>query len=108
MRRESPPLLLLVRVEAAGKGGRCYCWSHGGGEEKDFRREERERERWCNHHVRLLDCLVVMKVVVGGTVARLVAAEGAAEKEKAENDEKQGRKADFLSTLHSIFFSPKP
>jgi len=50
----------------------------------------------------------VMKVVVGGTVARLVAAEGAAEKEKAENDEKQGRKADFLSTLHSIFFSPKP
>jgi len=46
----------------------------------------------------------VMKVVVGGTVARLVAAEGVAEKEKAENDEKQGRKADFLSTLHSIFF----
>jgi len=46
----------------------------------------------------------VMKVVVGGTVARLVAAEGVAEKEKAENDEKQGRKDDFLSTLHSIFF----
>jgi hypothetical protein len=43
---------------------------------KDFCREERERERWCNHHVRLLECLVVMKVVVGGTVA----AEGAAEK----------------------------
>jgi hypothetical protein len=33
-----------------------------------------------------------------------VAAEGVAEKEKAQNDEKQGRKADFLSTLHSIFF----
>jgi len=86
MRRESPPLLLLVRVEAAGKGGHCYCWSHGGGEEKDFCREERERERWCNHHVRLLECLVVMKVVVGGTMARVVATECAAEKEKAEKD----------------------
>jgi hypothetical protein len=31
-------------------------------------------------------------------VARVVAAEGAAEKEKAKNDEKQGRKVDFLST----------
>jgi len=46
----------------------------------------------------------VMKVVVGGTVARLVAAKGVAEKEKAENYEKQRRKVDFLSTLHSIFF----
>jgi hypothetical protein len=41
MRRESPPLLLLVRVEAAGEGGCCYCWSRGGGEEIDFHREER-------------------------------------------------------------------
>jgi len=40
----------------------------------------------------------------GGTVARLVAAKGVAEKEKAENDEKQGRNDDFLSTLYSIFF----
>jgi hypothetical protein len=23
-------------VEAAGKGGRCYCWSCDGGEEKRF------------------------------------------------------------------------
>jgi hypothetical protein len=45
---------------------------------KDFRRVERERERWCNNHVKLLECLVVMKVVVGGMVARIVAAEGAA------------------------------
>jgi hypothetical protein len=104
MRRKSPPLLLLVWVETAGKGGRYYCWSHGGGEGKVFHREERERERWCKRHVRLLECLAVMKVVVGGTVARLVAAEGVAEKEKAENYEKQGRKTDFLSTLHSIFF----
>jgi hypothetical protein len=96
MRRESPPLLLLVWVETAGKGGRYYCWSHGGGEGKFFYREERERERWCKRHVRLLECLAVMKVVVGGTVARLVATEGVAEKEKAENDEKQGRNDDFF------------
>jgi hypothetical protein len=104
IRRESPPLLLLVWVETAGKGGRYYCWSHGGGKGKVFHKEEGERERWCKRHVRLLECLAVMKVVVGGTVARLVAAKGVAEKEKAENYEKQRRKVDFLSTLHSIFF----
>jgi len=43
----------------------------------------------------VVECLVVMKVVVGETVVGVV-AEGAAEKEKAENDEKQGRKADFF------------
>jgi len=42
MRRESPPLLLLVWVETAGKGGRYYCWSHGGGEGKFFL-QRRER-----------------------------------------------------------------
>jgi hypothetical protein len=62
---------------------------------KDFRREERERERWCNHHVRLLECLVVMKVVVGGTVARIVATEGAAEKEKPEKDGNKGERLVF-------------
>jgi hypothetical protein len=48
-----------------------------------------------------------MKVVVGGTVARLVAAEGAAEKEKAENDEKQGRKADFFVNFALDFLLPQ-
>jgi hypothetical protein len=47
-------LLLLLRVEAARNGGCCYCWGHGGGNEKEFRRGGRERERWCSHHVRLL------------------------------------------------------
>jgi hypothetical protein len=58
MRRESLPLLLLVRVETAGNSGCCYCWSRGGRDGKVFHREERERERererWCSHHVRLL------------------------------------------------------
>jgi len=75
-------------------------WRRG----KIFFTEKREGGRWCKRHVRLLECLAVMKVVVGGTVAKLVAAKGVAEKEKAENDEKQGRKDDFLSTLHSSFF----
>jgi hypothetical protein len=44
MRRESLPLLLLVRVETAGKSGCCYCWSSGGRDGKVFHREERERE----------------------------------------------------------------
>jgi hypothetical protein len=48
-------------------------WRRG----KSFsQRRERERERWCKHHVRLLECLAVIKVVLGGMVARLVAAEG--------------------------------
>jgi hypothetical protein len=42
---------------------------------------------------------------VGRTVVRVVAAEGAAEKEKAEKDENRGERLIFLSTLHSIFFS---
>jgi hypothetical protein len=45
MRRESSPLLLLVRVETAGKSGCCYCWSRGGREGKVFHREERKRGR---------------------------------------------------------------
>jgi len=46
----------------------------------------------------------VMKVVVGGTVARIVAVEGAAEKEKTEKDGNKGERLVFLSTLHLIFF----
>jgi len=42
MRRESSPLPLLVRVEAAGEDGCCYCWSRGDGEEKIFA-EKKER-----------------------------------------------------------------
>jgi len=36
-------LLLVVRVEAVVKDGYCYCWSHDGGEEKEFRKGGRER-----------------------------------------------------------------
>jgi hypothetical protein len=55
MRRESSPLLLLVRVEAAGKGGCYYSWGRGGEREKSFaEKREREREKWCSHHVRML------------------------------------------------------
>jgi hypothetical protein len=46
MRRESPPLLLLVRVEVVGKGGCCYSWGRGGREGKRVsQRREREREK---------------------------------------------------------------
>jgi hypothetical protein len=63
MRRDSPPLLLLVRVGTAGKCGRCYCWSRGGGKEKEFRREERERESGgevAQPPCEVVGCLVVM------------------------------------------------
>ena len=106
MRRESPPLLLLVRVGTAGKGGHCYCWSCGGGEEKEFRREEREREGEVVQPPReVVGCLVVMHVVVGETVSRVVAAEGAAEKEKAEKDENRGERLIFCQ-LYTQFSSP--
>jgi len=72
-------------------------------ERKEIFAKKRERRGKVVQPPReVVECLVVMKVVVGETVAGVV-AEGA-EKEKAENDEKQGRKADFLSNLHSIFF----
>ena len=37
----------------------------------------------------------MMKVVVGGTVARIVATEGAAEKEKPEKDGNKGERLVF-------------
>jgi len=95
------PLLLLVRV---GKGGHCYCWSCGGGEEKEFHREEREGEV-VQPPREVVGCLVVMYVVVGETVSRVVAAEGAAEKEKAEKDENRGERLIFCQ-LYTRFSSP--
>jgi len=60
-------LLLLVRVEAVVKGGCCYCWSHGGGEEKEFHKGEREggREGGREREVvqpphEVVGCLIVM------------------------------------------------
>jgi hypothetical protein len=53
----------LVRVGTAGKCGRCYCWSRGGGKEKEFRREERERESGgevAQPPCEVVGCLVVM------------------------------------------------
>jgi hypothetical protein len=65
MRRESLPLLLLVRVETAGKSGCCYCWSSGGRDGKVFHREEREREREREREVvqpprEVVECRAVM------------------------------------------------
>jgi hypothetical protein len=104
MRRESSPLLLLVRVGTARKGGHCYCWSCGGGEEKEFRREEREGEV-VQPPREVVGCLVVMYVIVGETVLRVVAAEGAAEKEKEEKDENRGERLIFYQ-LYTRFSSP--
>jgi len=104
MRRESSPLLLLVRVGTARKGGHCYCWSCGGAEEKEFRREEREGEV-VQPPREVVGCLVVMYVIVGETVSRVVAAEGAAEKEKEEKDENRGERLIFYQ-LYTRFSSP--
>jgi len=65
MRRESSPLLLLVKVEVAGKGGYCCCWGRSGREGKKFRRKERERERERERKVvqpprEVVECLVVI------------------------------------------------
>ena len=43
---EMLPKLLLIGVQAAGKGGYCCCccWDCGGGERETFCRKERGRE----------------------------------------------------------------
>jgi hypothetical protein len=95
MRRESPPLLLLVRVEAAGMGGRCYYWSRGGGEEKRFS-QRREREGEVVQPPRKVVGVSGCDEGCGGsTVARIMAAEGAAEKEKTEKDGNKGERLVF-------------
>jgi len=108
MRRESPPLLLLVKVEAAGKGGRCYCWSRDGEEEKRFS-QSREREGEVVQQPRKVVGVSGCDEGCGGrdggenSGGRRCGLEGETRKRW-----KQGRKAGFLSTLHLIFYSLRP
>ena len=49
----------------------------------------------------------MMKVVVGGTVARIVGVEGAAEKEKAEKDGNKGERLVFFVNFALNFLLPQ-